>query len=132
VLTQTLPSALAAEISDSETVFAGADFASFAVPVGYFVPSVFSTGLVVFVSVAAALLVASLADFFARLVTVLVASSSWAARKGGITTRPISAITVDATLLNFLIVDDIIAPWIERQRIQNSRIQKSEWPVGAF
>ena len=77
-----LPSALAAEISDSETVFAGADLALCAVSA----EDVFSTGLlVVFVSEDAALLVASLADFLAFLVTALVASSAWKARNGGAT-----------------------------------------------
>jgi hypothetical protein len=58
---------LAAEISDSETVFAGADLALFTESA----EDVFSTDLlVVLVSDDVALLAASLADFFALLFTV--------------------------------------------------------------
>jgi hypothetical protein len=52
--------------------------------------------------------VASLAEFFALLVTALVASSAWNARKGDTTTRPISVIPMEAILLKFLSV--IIPP----------------------
>jgi hypothetical protein len=112
VFTQTLPLALAAEISDSETVFAAVDLAFFTVSVEEFVLSVFSTGwsvvLAVLVSEVVALLVASLADFFAFLVAAFVVSSVWKARKGITTTRPITAIPMEAILL--IILNVIIPP----------------------
>ena len=82
--------------------FAGVDLAFFMVLVEELVPSVFSTVLSgVLVSENEVLPVAPLADFFAFLVTAFEVSSVWKARKGGTTTRPITAIPTDATLLNF-------------------------------